>query len=146
MKLNDIYWLYAIECVPTGKVYIGKTGKPNPCWRWADHFVDLRNGISQSPLLQQAWDEYPEFTHWRFSTLDKVEGKRQASEQEAKLILETPESLRLNTSKTSMLSLERRQTVERLLSEGRRYIDIRDEVGISLGMISKIKKTMSRSA
>ena len=140
MKLNDIYWLYAVECIPNGKVYVGKTGKPNPCWRWADHFVELRNGISQSPLLQDAWNEYPELIHWQFNTLDKVEGKRTANHREAELILNMPESKRLNTSKTSTVSLERRRRVEEMLKEGSRYVDIRDAVGISIGMISKIKK------
>lgn len=142
MKLNNTYWIYSMECIPTKQIYIGQTGKPNPCWRWADHMVELRNGISQSPLLQEAWDATQDWTQWIFRILAKVEGKRTANFREAELILELPESRRLNTNKTSTVSLARRRRVAAMLQEGRRYIDIRDAVGVSMGMISKIKRTL----
>jgi uncharacterized protein YerC len=128
--------------VKTGQVYIGKTGKPNPCWRWSEHISDLKNGSSVCPLLQEAWNENSDLTQWQFRALDRVEGKVMANHREAELILEVPDHKRLNTKSTSTVSLARRKEVERMLLEGFRYIDIRDAVGISLGMISKIQKTL----
>jgi hypothetical protein len=138
MKLNNTYWIYAIECIPTGQIYVGQTGKPNPCWRWSEHVVQLRNGISQSPLLQSTWNTFPDLTQWQFRALAKVTGKRSANHREAELILEIPENKRLNTGKTSTVSLLRRRRIEQMLNEGRKYTDIRKAVGISMGMISKM--------
>ena len=144
MKLNDVYWIYSIECNPTGKIYVGQTGKPNPCWRWADHVVSLRNGFNTAPLLQEEWNAHPDLTSWTFRPLDRVDGKRAANEREAERILAVPVDRRLNTSKTSTVSMDRRLRVEEMLSRGCKYRDIQDAVGISLGMISKIKRLQDK--
>lgn len=140
--MSDKYWIYQIQCVKTGQTYIGQTGKPNPCWRWSDHILDLSNGRSACPLLQEAWNETPNLTQWQFRALDRIEGKVMANHREAELILEVEDHKRLNTKSTSTVSLARKKEVEKMLLEGFRYIDIRDTVGISLGMISKIHKTL----
>ncbi len=140
MKLNDRYWLYAMECIPTGQLYIGQTGRPNPCWRWSEHFVALRNGTSHNRLLQAVWHKYPALTYWQFRVLDVVNGKWAANHREADLILDTPEEKRLNSNKTSTMGLVKRRRIESMLQLGCRYVDIRDTVGVSLGMISKIKR------
>jgi hypothetical protein len=142
MKLDNFYWLYQVECIPTGRIYIGQTGKPNPCWRWSDHFVDLRNGISRCVLLQAEWNLYPELVYWRFQALDRVEGKRVANQREAEFVLGTPPEKRLNCIGTSCISLERRRKIESMLREGRKYREITQETGITGGMISRINKIL----
>lgn len=141
----DAYWLYVIECIPTGQKYVGQTGKPNPCWRWSDHVLDLRLGKHKSELFQIAWNTYPCLTQWQFRAIDRAAGKRAANLREADLILAIPVEMRLNSKKTSTVSLARLRNVQEMLLAGRKYIDIRDEAGISLGMISKIRYRMAES-
>jgi GIY-YIG catalytic domain len=81
----DTYWLYEMKCIPTGKTYIGRTIK-NPCLRWAEHFVELRNGISQCPLLQMAWQKHPCLSDWQFHAIKQVDGRTNAKHCEAALI------------------------------------------------------------
>jgi hypothetical protein len=146
MKLDNVYWLYQMECIPTGRVYIGQTGKPNPCWRWSDHVVNLRNGISDSPKLQAEWYAHSNLKFWRFQVLDTVDGKRAANHREAELVLGTPEANRLNCVSTSCISLERRSKIEALLRDGRPYREIVAATGISKGMISRINKKFASEA
>ena len=144
MKLDKVYWVYQIECLQTGNVYIGQTGKPNPCWRWADHVVELRNGISKCVLLQAEWKRYPSLTQWRFQALDRVNGKREANHREAERVLGTAAKKRLNALSTSCISLERRTRIENMLRQQKPYAVIVEQTGISKGMISRIKKALSQ--
>lgn len=36
--------IYRVTCVPTGRVYIGKTTQVNPLHRWQAHLADARQG------------------------------------------------------------------------------------------------------
>ena len=133
------YWIYAIECISTGQTYVGQTSKGSPCWRWAEHVTDLGNGTNKCPLLQECWNQNSDLTQWQFRVLDESEGKISAKHREAELILSIPENLRLNTPKTSTISLERRRMIESMLKDGVKYLEIQDKTGISIGTISKIK-------
>jgi uncharacterized protein YerC len=140
VKLDNLYWVYRMECVPSGRVYVGQTGKPNPCWRWSDLFLELRNSLSKSPLLQQEWNRYPDFCAWQFRALERVTGKRTANFREAAQILLLSESARLNVLTTSCVTLSRRRAVQHLLGQKTLYRDIQKLTGLSQGMISKIKR------
>jgi hypothetical protein len=59
---------------------------------------------------------------------------------EAEWILKVPSELRLNMPNQTTTTREKHAEVIKMLAEGRRYIDIREKVGISLGMISRIKQ------
>ena len=135
------HWIYEIECIPTAQVYVGQTIK-SPMSRWSEHMSALMNNNSISPLFQKAWDEHPDITQWRFRILGHAVGKVNANHVEAKLILDSPKPLRLNSEKTSTLSLEKRLVVEQMLQDGIRYVDINAHTGVSMGMISKIKKAL----
>jgi group I intron endonuclease len=52
------YYIYKIECLENGKVYIGQTKNPNK--RKNEHFNDLRNNRHHSILLQRAYNKYGE--------------------------------------------------------------------------------------
>lgn len=138
VKFDNYYWIYQLECIPTNKFYTGQTGKPNPCWRWSDHFCELRRGISHSPLLQAEWNLYPDLKYWRFSTVDRVIGKRVANHREAEAVLGTSAHQRLNCLSTTAISFERRTRILSMLEAGRPYKEISAETGISGGMISRI--------
>ena len=140
MKLNNVYWIYMMECVPSGKRYYGQTGKPNPCWRWSDLFIECRNGNSKMPGLQAEWNVYPDFTKWRFQAVDKVDGRRSANAREAEFILACPDDKRLNCLSTSCISQIRREKIMLMLKCGSKYTEITKETGISGGMISRIAK------
>lgn len=142
MKLDNYWWVYTLECIPTGRIYVGLTGKPNPCWRWAEHVIQMRNGISSSPRLQQEWNTWPDLKHWRFGTVGRVEGKIAGNQLEAITTLAVPEDKRLNEKIKTAISLEKRHQCEIFLREGRRYIDIAKDLGVSLGWISHVKTTM----
>jgi hypothetical protein len=144
MKLDNYWWVYTLECVPTGRTYVGLTGKPNPAWRWSEHIIQMRNGISLSPRLQQEWNAYPHLRFWRFGTIDRVEGKVAGNQLEATTTVALPEDKRLNEKIKSSVTLEKRQQVEKLLAEGRRYVDIVKEVGVSMGWVSHVKHALGK--
>jgi hypothetical protein len=93
-------------------------------------------------MLQETWNKYPDLTQWMFRALAKVTGKRQANIREAELILEVPEERRLNTKMTSTVTVERWRQVKEMLDRGCKYREIGRAVGISIGMISKIKTAL----
>lgn len=49
---------YAIECIPTGEMYVGSSKDIGP--RWNRHRYKLRRGVHHSVKLQEAWDKYGE--------------------------------------------------------------------------------------
>lgn len=50
--------IYAIRCIPTGKIYVGSS--VNMHQRWYHHKWRLQKGIHHCPYLQRAWDKYGE--------------------------------------------------------------------------------------
>lgn len=132
------FWLYCLECIPTGQLYIGQSSRRNPCIRWSEHVSALIRGDSCHPLLQAAWQANPGWRNWQFRVLDIVAGKRATNYREAELILAMPVDKRLNSPNTSTLSLAKHQRVAAMLAAGIKYHTIRDTVGISTGMISRI--------
>jgi uncharacterized protein YerC len=138
VKLDDVYWLYELKCIPSGKLYRGLTGKPNPFWRFSDHFVELRNGISPLPLLQAEWNLYPSLFDWHFQTIDRVHGKPAANLREAELLRAIPDLLSLNCKTALLISLAKRDRVLSMLDEGHTYRVIAKEAGVSLGMVAKL--------
>jgi hypothetical protein len=140
MKLNNWYWVYQIECIPSGRRYVGLTGKPNPCWRWSELVVNLRNGISDARLLQAEWDAYPDLTQWQFRALGRADGLREGRWKEAEFFLAMPEALRLNSPNSLSLSRERDEKIESMLQEHRKYREIGAATGVSMAWISRIKK------
>jgi hypothetical protein len=146
MKLNDVYWVYQIECVPTKKLYIGLTGKPNPCWRWSDHYLELRRDVSKAPLLQAEWNRYPDLTQWSFRALFRVEGVKLGRTKEAEVFLATPKNLRLNSPNTLALNWQRREKIEDMLKQGVSYRTIVKATGVSLGLVAKIKSQNTQRA
>lgn len=145
MKLDNYYWVYQIECIPTGKRYIGLTGKPNPCWRWSDHYIELRNGISKARLLQEEWNRHPDFCQWSFRGLVRVEGIKAGRLAEAKAFLEVPEHLRLNSPLTLAVNFERHDKIVEMLKQKISYRQIVKATGVSLGLVSKIKAQLSQA-
>lgn len=135
----DRYWLYAVECIPTGKIYIGQTRGVSPFPRWSEHFAGLKRGYSTSPLLQAEWTRHPELPLWRFRALDRVFGRIAANQREAELILAVSERDRLNVAGRSTVSLVRQRRVVELLKAGLPYKEIQMETGLTPGTISKIK-------
>jgi len=135
----DSYWIYEIRCVLSNKVYIGKTRRPNPFLRWSQHYLDLCQQKHHSKLLQKEWDKYPHLPEWQFRTICTVFGTKESNHKEAELVISIPQELRLNTLGGYTLSLDRKNQIEAMLADGKRYIDIRDAVGVSLGTISNIK-------
>ena len=61
-------YIYQIECLPTGKCYIGQTIDFNR--RKSKHIRLLRNNMHDNPKLQNAWNKYGEqefhFRVWEF--------------------------------------------------------------------------------
>jgi group I intron endonuclease len=49
--------VYAILCVPTGKMYIGSS-IVDMLWRMKCHVKALQKGTHSSPYLQHSWDKY----------------------------------------------------------------------------------------
>ena len=139
--MND-YWIYEIRCVPSNKVYIGKTRRPTPFFRWSQHYLELCQRNHHSKFLQEEWDKYPDLTQWQFQTICTAIGTIESNHKEAELILNIPQELRLNTLGGYSLSLDKQNRVKAMLADGKKYIDIRDTLGVSLGTISSIKNKL----
>ena len=56
--MSELAYIYAIENIHNGKMYIGST--KNYVFRWRAHKTTLRKGIHHSFVLQRAWEKYGE--------------------------------------------------------------------------------------
>lgn len=129
------------DTTPTRRRYVGAC-HGSPFGRWAEHVSKLRNG-NHTSMFQSEWDAYPSLGHWRFEILQVVEPKVSLPELhhiEAGHIIQVGESMRLNSPNRTVIRAEKKARVVQMLKQGCRYVDIRDECDISLGMISKIKR------
>jgi len=132
--------IYQIRNVETGHKYIGSC-KTLFMKRWSQHIQLLERGEHHSKLFQQEWNRACNIRDWEFKVLhvEEVSTLREISGIEAEYILAVPESERLNMPNQTTTRAKHDRVVK-MLKEGKRFIDIRDEVGISLGMISNIKQ------
>jgi hypothetical protein len=110
--------------------------------RWSEHLQLLWTGKHSSAKFQQIFDVERDMTQWVFQIVatEEVETIGAARRLEADWILNIPSELRLNMPNQTTITRERYARVVDLLKRGARYVDIRDEVGISMGMISRIKQ------
>jgi len=93
------------------------------------------------------WDAHPSLVDWEFSVLQVVDGcrdRRILQQVEAEYIVRLEDCQRLNLPNKTTLSVEKHQLVEKLLRCGTRYADIKTKVGLSMGMITKIRQRMER--
>ena len=72
MPNNNKIAIYKLECVKTGRIYIGKTR--NPKSRKEQHFSSLRNGKHPVKLMQSDYNKYGE-EGFDFAVLEIVERK-----------------------------------------------------------------------
>ena len=138
------HYIYQIRCKPTDRRYVGSSSS-FPSYQWAGHWSNLRHQRHVNQRFQQEWNAYPSLVHWEFTILEVIDkrlDRRILQQVEAKYITTKEDVLRLNMPNRTTLSLEKHRRVEEMLRAGARYVDIRDEVGISTGMISKIRKRM----
>jgi group I intron endonuclease len=56
--MGELAYIYAIENIHNGKMYIGST--KNYVYRWRAHKTTLRKGAHHSFVLQKAWEKYGE--------------------------------------------------------------------------------------
>lgn len=62
--------IYVIECIPTGKIYVGSS--QNISIRKYRHFMYLRQGKSRSPKLQNAYNKYGE-SAFKFTVIEECD-------------------------------------------------------------------------
>jgi len=144
MLFSVKHYIYLIRCKTSDCRYIGSSSG-FPAYRWADHWGGLRNNRHINKRFQQEWDAHPSLVHWEFTVLEVIDkriDRRILQQIEARHILAIPEALRLNMPHRTTVSLEKHRRVEELLRAKVRYRDIQQQVGLSIGMISKIKKRM----
>lgn len=67
---DDRCGIYQIQCVVSGKSYVGSSKHIRR--RWADHRRQLRLGTHRSPRLQQAWNKHGE-DKFVFSILEECD-------------------------------------------------------------------------
>lgn len=65
LQLPKIAGIYAIECKPNGKIYIGQAVHIRG--RWSEHASELRAGIHGNSHLQRAWNKYGGEAAFNFS-------------------------------------------------------------------------------
>lgn len=67
---NQTVYIYKLECLKNGRVYIGKT--LNPERREKDHFCALRNSYHPNELMQAGYDRYGDKA-FRFTVIATTE-------------------------------------------------------------------------
>lgn len=135
-------YIYYIECVPSGKKYIGKSAS-SFIRRWLEHIGELRRGIKKNTPFGAEWEKYPSLIYWRFGLLDEGDFSGwELTGLETKRITDIPFEKRLNAPKTSILSEEKRRKIADLIMAGKRYEDICSIIGCSSGYISVVKSKM----
>lgn len=141
--LSKTQYVYQIRNKVSNRRYIGSAGCL-PCGRWAQHVSDLRNG-NGNPRFQAEWNQYPSMEYWEFSVLEEISPKLphgKLEQRKAEFITSVEDSLRLNMPKRTTNTRDKHAEVIRLIEAGVKYTEIRDQVGISVGMISKIRKSL----
>ncbi len=139
------HYIYQIRCRQTDRRYVGSTSS-FPGNQWGAHWTLLRNSKHRSVRFQEEWDSHPSIVDWEFTVLEVLEGRRDRrvlQQVEARYITSVDDTLRLNMPNRTTLSVEKHVQVERLLKEKVRYVDIQAQIGLSLGMISKIRQRMN---
>jgi len=133
--------IYQIRQIETDKRYVGSC-KTLFMKRWSQHFQLLERGDHHSKRFQEEWNKTCNIAHWEFRVLhvEEVSTLREVNNIEADFIIQVPEALRLNMPNQTTTTRAKHHRVVEMLKQGKRFIDIRDEVGISLGMISNIKR------
>lgn len=140
--LTSKQYVYQILNRETDARYIGSS-EVGPFARWAAVVSDLRNKRGTA-RLQAHWETYSSLIFWEFTILVEITPKvstRELRAREAEFVAEIPEHLRLNMPHRTTVARDKYNQVVQLLQKGVRYVDIRDTVGISMGMISKIKQS-----
>lgn len=130
---------YAITHDPTGSRYVGSTTK-NFLYRIRQHLCDLKKGVHTSKKLQALWSR-SRITDWSFKVLETLETGNHRARLccEKEWIDKLPAGLRLNANER-LQSYDKYADVLRRIKKGERYVDIAAAVGLSIGMISQIKK------
>jgi len=134
-------YVYQMRCRPTDQRYIGSTHY-FPTGRWYGHWLNCKQKKANK-LLQAAYEAHPSLVDWEFSVLEEISPRIKLAklyQREAFWILTIPESLRLNFRSGPIITAEKYMEVLRRLATGVRYVDVRDQLGISMGMISKINR------
>lgn len=78
--------LYVIICVPKDRVYVGKTNKKEPKYRWTQHLYDLKHDRHPNQKLVEDFLELGEGA-FEFKVVRKVKNS-EVTEKEAELIAE----------------------------------------------------------
>lgn len=139
-SLSKRQYIYQIRSKVTGRRYVGSAGT-SPFGRWSEHISALRNG-NGNERFQAEWDQYPSLEYWDFSVLEEIAPKLTPGDllkREAEHITAVDDSLRLNMPCRTTTTCDKHAQVVELLSQGVKYTEIRDTVGISMGMISRIR-------
>ena len=140
--LVNMKYVYLIRNTVTGQCYIGSSSIL-PMNRWLEHVGNLRRGAHSSARFQKAFDaSNRDLTLWEFKVLETIE-TRELLRIEAEWIIKIPADLRLNMPGRTTVTREKHLRVIQLLKEGRKGYEIGREVGLSAGMISRIKKLVS---
>lgn len=77
--MDDSLYIYFIRCSETGRVYVGRTRRPEH--RWHQHLVELRGNRHDNGLMQNDYNRYGEES-FKFAVLEKVSFSERSREKE----------------------------------------------------------------
>ncbi len=138
--------VYKIVNFTLEKFYVGKTVR-NPFTRLRGHMSALGKGTHHNVALQEAFTG-SHISEWGFVVLEtNIESLRECNELEGRIIATTPLSELFNDPKSSPNSqIHQYYAIAERLWRGQRFIDIRDELGVSLGTISRVRELSGNSS
>ena len=77
--MNDHLYIYFIRCSETGRVYVGRTRRPEH--RWHQHLIELRGNRHYIGLMQNDFNSFGEES-FKFAVLEKVKFSERSREKE----------------------------------------------------------------
>lgn len=77
--MRDPLYIYFIRCAETGRVYVGRTKRPEH--RWEQHLTELRGNRHNNTLMQNDFNSYGE-ENFKFAVLEKVDFSERSREKE----------------------------------------------------------------
>ena len=128
-------YIYLMKNRKTNDGYVGST-KRNPTSRWSQHLTQLAQG-KHGPRFQDAWDN-SSITNWDFSILHY--GETEYLDDLELNFIRQHGTLNGGLCRRKIERQDKRQLVQKLLSEGMHYREIAEKAGVAIGTVSYWKQ------
>lgn len=136
---DKMHYVYKITNKNSGKAYVGQTTLI-PSTRMSQHISSLRNGSHHCKKWVEEWNKDSNLENWILEVVWSGEASgKEAKAREANVAYSLDDDLRLNEDSALVTSYEKYEAIREMLNAGKKYVEIRDALGVSMGTISHVK-------